>query len=236
MRTFALFLILLLSGCYLSTLHAEETDKTPGTIPVTVNFGAKAGFTAALSLINDFTINGIEVEQVQNNYKVGYFASLFMRINFGRHFLQPEVSYNVNSCEVSFNKPMTDDTALDIGNNERASISSQIHSFDIPVLYGYNFIKQGPYNMAVFGGPKIRLLWNYKSDITFRNFDDNYLEEELHHWGLSFTLGVAITISPIFFDFRYDIGLLNLSERISGGDVNYRRRDNVLSFSLGIFF
>ena len=154
MRTFALFLSLLLSGCYLSTLHAEETDKTPGTIPVTVNFGAKAGFTAALSLINDFTIDGIEVEQVQNNYKVGYFASLFMRINFGRHFLQPEVSYNVNSCEVSFNKPMTDDAALDIGNNERASINSQIHSFDIPVLYGYNFIKQGPYNMAVFGRPQ----------------------------------------------------------------------------------
>ena len=28
----------------------------------------------------------------------------------------------------------------------------------------------------------------------------------------------------------------NLTKHLSSGDVNYRRRDNVLSFSLGIFF
>ena len=54
--------------------------------------------------------------------------------------------------------------------------------------------------------------------------------------GVSVTLGVGITISLIGCDFRYDIGLRNHAERIAGGDVNYRRRDNVLSFSLGIFF
>ena len=236
MRILALLLSLVLSGSIPSMLHAEETDKTPDKVPVTINFGAKAGFTAALSLINDFTIDGLNVEQVQNNYKVGYFASAFMRINFGQHFLQPEVSYNVNKCEVSFNKPQTADAPLGTGGNERASITSQIHSFDIPVLYGYNFIKQGPYSMAVFGGPKIRLLWNYKSDIAFRNFEEDYLEEELHRLGVSFTVGVAVTISPVFFDFRYDIGLRNLTKQISGGNVNYHRRDNVLSFSLGIFF
>ena len=122
------------------------------------------------------------------------------------------------------------------GINEEAAISSKIRSFDVPVLYGYNFIKQGSYQMAVFAGPKLRLLLNRKSDIIFYNFDEDDLREELHRFSLSFTLGLSVAISPIFFDFRYDIGMLNLTKHLSSGDVNYRRRDNVLSFSLGIFF
>ena len=250
MRTFALFLSLLLSGCYLSTLHAEETDKTPGTIPVTINFGAKAGFTAALSLINDFTIDGIKVEQVQNNYKVGYFASLFMRINFERHFIQPEISYSVNRCNILFDKPQAEgapeDTPL-----EQASITSSIHSIDIPVIYGYNIIKDGPYSLAVFGGPKIRYIWDRKNDITFENFNLDNMKEELYPFNLNLTLGVAITISRVFFDFRYDIGLHNISKKITytspeltpspgeeipDNEIRFHRRDNVLSFSLGMFF
>ena len=236
MRLRILLLCLSLLGAFSSKLCAEENKQSSGVTPISANFGAKAGFTAALSLINDFSIGGMPVEQVQNNYKLGYFASVFMRINFGRHFVQPEVSYNVNNCDISFIKPLPEGVPIENGINERASITSQIHSFDIPVLYGYNFVEQGPYSMAVFGGPKIRLLWRKQSDITFQNFDQENLTEELQPMSLSFTLGVAVTISPIFFDFRYDLGLLNLSKQISGNEVNYRRRDNVLSFSLGIFF
>lgn len=238
MRALALIFCFLLPGCFPCLLHAEEADKTPpSTVPVSVNWGAKAGFTAALSLINGFSIGGAPVEEVQNNYRVGYLASVFMRINFGRHFLQTEASYNVNLCDISFNKPQTETPPLGSGIiNEEASISSEIRSIDIPVLYGYNFIKQGSYQMAFFAGPKIRLLLDRKSNIIFRNFDEDDIKEELYPLGLSFTLGVSVTISPIFFDFRYDIGMLNLTKQLSGNEVHYERRDNVLSFSLGIFF
>ena len=238
MRALALIFCFLLPGCFPCLLHAEEADKTPpSTVPVSVNWGAKAGFTAALSLINGFSIGGAPVEEVQNNYRVGYLASVFMRINFRRHFLQTEASYNVNLCDISFNKPQTETPPLGSGIiNEEASISSEIRSIDIPVLYGYNFIKQGSYQMAFFAGPKIRLLLDRKSNIIFRNFDEDDIKEELYPMGLSFTLGVSVTISPIFFDFRYDIGMLNLTKQLSGNEVHYERRDNVLSFSLGIFF
>ena len=240
MRTLALLLCSLLSGCFPCVLNAEEADTTmmppPKTVPVTVNWGVKAGFTAALSFINDFSIGGTPVKEVQNNYRVGYLAAVFMRINFGRHFLQTEASYNVNNCDITFTKPLAEAPPLGTQTGERSSISSQICSLDIPVLYGYNFIKQGVYHMAVFAGPKIRLLWREKSDISFQNFDEEELKEELYPMGLSFTLGVSVTISPIFFDFRYDIGMLNLTKQLSGNEVHYERRDNVLSFSLGIFF
>ena len=239
MRITALLLGLLLMGGFPVLLHAQQTEQQPastGADAVTINWGAKAGFTAALSLVSDFSIGGTPIKEVQNGYKVGSLASVFMRVNIGRHFLQPEVSYNVNHCDISFYKPQPEDLPLGSGINEEASISSKIRSFDVPVLYGYNFIKQGSYQMAVFAGPKLRLLLNRKSDIIFYNFDEDDLREELHRFSLSFTLGLSVAISPIFFDFRYDIGMLNLTKHLSSGDVNYRRRDNVLSFSLGIFF
>ena len=230
-------------------LCAQEMPAVPAAAPapqrVTTNFGAKAGFTAALALMPGLRIDNMPIEEIQNNYKVGYFASLFMRINFRRHFIQPEVSYNVNQCGVSFHKPISPDAPLGTMDGGTASIYSKIRSIDIPICYGYNFIQQGPYAMSVFGGPKIRYIWRHKSKVTFRNFDVEDLHESLRPLNVSFTLGVAVAISRIFFDFRYDIGLLNMSEGVTYTPtpeetdeyaVSYRRRDNVLSFSLGIFF
>ncbi len=143
------------------------------------------------------------------------------------------------------------DDAPESSTPEMASITSSIHSFEIPVIYGYNIIKEGPYSLAVFGGPKIRYIWDKKSKVTFENFDQRDIKEELYPLNVSLTAGVAVTISRIFFDFRYDIGLHNISKRISykpiydesageettlANQIRFHRRDNVLSFSLGVFF
>lgn len=243
MRTILLstVMLLLLFPFRLSGQDIRKEEK----IPITTNWGVKAGFTAAISLLQDFTIGGIPVEQVQNDYKVGYFASVFMRINFARHFLQPEVSYNVNQCGVTFNKPHSQDMLPGSQSAGISSIESKVHSIDIPVIYGYNFIKTGPYAMSIFGGPKIRYIWRHKSEVIFQNFDAEGLHESFRPVNLSFTLGVAVAISRIFFDFRYDIGIQNISKGVtslpsSDGTedytVSYKRRDNVLSFSLGLFF
>ena len=65
------------------TLEAEIAHKQDHP----VNFGIKGGFTSSLFLVSDLILNGTIVNEVQNNYKIGYFGSFFMRINFGRHFL-----------------------------------------------------------------------------------------------------------------------------------------------------
>ncbi len=214
-----------------------------------VNFGLKGGFTSALFLVPELTVNGLGIEEVQNNYRIGYFGSIFMRINFGRHFLQPEMSYNVNRCDITFDKPLSGDELTDPFSQE-ASISSDIHSIDIPVIYGYNFIKQGAYSLGVFGGPKIRYILAKQSKVDFQNFDVEDIHETLRPFNICVTMGVAVTISRVFFDFRYDIGLHNMSKRITylpsaenegspQGDkagISFKRRDNVLSFSLGVFF
>lgn len=223
----------------------EEVQKVHHDHPI--NFGIKSGFTSSLFLVSNFTINDIAVKEIQNNYKIGYFGSVFVRVNFDRHFLQPEISYNINRCNITFEKPASDDVSIQPISKE-ASISSSIHSFDIPVIYGYNIIKEGPYSLAVFGGPKIRFFYSQKSEVVFENFDQQNIKEELRPLNFSFTAGVAVTISRIFFDFRYDIGLHNISKRVtydipannntpdSSNEIRFHRRDNVLSFSLGVFF
>ena len=49
-----------------------------------VNFGIKGGFTSSLFLVSNLTLNGITIDEVQNNYKIGYFGSVFMRMFFAQ--------------------------------------------------------------------------------------------------------------------------------------------------------
>lgn len=251
---------LLLALLTASTLAYGQPSTAPGTTSLagtekrkpetSVNFGIKGGFTASLFLVSDLSINGQRIEQVQNNYKIGYFASLFMRVNFDRHFLQPEASYTINRCNITFDKPLPTD-APESAIPEQGSITSSIHSIELPVIYGYNIIKEGPYSLAVFGGPKLRYIWDKKSKVTFENFNLDNIHEELYPFNLSMTVGVAVTISRIFFDFRYDIGLHNISKKITydmpnvqpspdndvpDSEIRFNRQDNVLSFSFGVFF
>lgn len=206
-----------------------------------VNFGIKGGFNSSLMLIRDLTINGQSISDIQNEYKLGYFASLFMRINFDRHFLQPELSYNINRCEILFSEPPIEGNLAETPH--QYAISSRISCIELPILYGYNFMKEGPYQMAAFGGPNFRYILNKHTRNDFKNFTQTNIQEELYPFNVSFTLGLAVTISRIFFDFRYDIGLHNISKNINyqslsdnDNQIHFHRNYNTLSFSLGLYF
>lgn len=45
------------------------------------NLGVKAGFNSSMFFTDEVSINGKDLEQAQNNYKVGYFAAVFCRFN-----------------------------------------------------------------------------------------------------------------------------------------------------------
>mgnify|MGYP003398691814 CR=1 FL=1 len=58
------------------------------------SFGAKLGFSSTLPIINSLTIEGVEAQNVNLQYKVGYLAALFCRINIDRFFIMPGVEWN----------------------------------------------------------------------------------------------------------------------------------------------
>lgn len=209
-----------------------------------VNFGIKAGFNSSMFLVSAFKIKDVTIDENQNNYKLGYFGALFMRINMKKHFIQPEISYNVSKCEITFDKLGSQHPDIE---PDYASVTSTIHSIDFPMLYGYNVVKQGAYGMSIFAGPKLRYIWGKQNEITFENFDQKGIHEQLYPLNLSAVIGVSVHISRIFFDFRYEQGLHNISKSVTydnitadGGtersNITFHRRDQVLSFSLGVIF
>ncbi|MEG1563383.1 MAG: porin family protein [Bacteroides sp.] len=242
----ALLLLLLIACLFPCSLAAQRDSQEKIVRPNTrkVNFGIKAGFNSSMFLVSDFKIKDVTIDEIQNKYLLGYFGALFMRINMKKHFLQPEISYNISKCEITFDKLGSQHPDIE---PDYASVHSTIHSIDFPLLYGYNIVKQGPYGMSIFAGPKLRYLWNKQNRISFENFDQKGINEELNPFNVSAVIGVAVNISRIFFDFRYEQGLRNISKSVTYDSINpdgstgvseilFRRRDNVLSFSLGVIF
>lgn len=144
---------LLISALFLSTsvLKAEEQKQSSQTEPK-VNIGLKAGFNSSMYFTSRLQLDGQRFEDIQNNYKVGYFAALFFRFNMKRHFIQPEFTYNVNKGDITFDKNQNNETLPP----DFATIRSTIHSLEIPLLYGYSFVKSHPYGMASSSVPN----WN----------------------------------------------------------------------------
>ncbi len=209
-----------------------------------VNFGIKAGFNSSMFLVSEFKIKDVTIKDFQNNYEIGYFGAVFMRYNIRNHFIQPEVSYNISRCEITFDKLGSQHPDIE---PDYATINSKIHSIDIPLLYGFNIIKSGPYGMSIFLGPKLRCIWTQRNKITFDNFDQKGIYEQLHPFNISAVVGVGVNISRIFFDFRYEQGLHNISRSVIYDNINpdgsigvsnmtLNRREQVLSFSLGLMF
>ena len=101
-----LFLILCCIGCLQYSYAQEKVGKT--NVPdknteektCTVDFGINGGFNSSLFLVSDLSINGVKIDQTQNNYKIGVTSTLFLRLNFGRHYIQPEFKRK-NKVEVN---------------------------------------------------------------------------------------------------------------------------------------
>ena len=185
-----------------------------------INVGIKGGFNSSMYFTSRLELDGERMEDVQNNYKVGYFAALFFRVHMKRHFIQPEIMYNVYKGEIAFNKNQ---------------------------LYGYSFVKSRPYGMALFIGPKLEYVWKHKTDEEFEGFGHSGIKEELRPINISSVIGLGVNIANIFFDFRYEIGLTNISKSITyeknidgvifqEKGIFINRHRNVLSFSLGVIF
>lgn len=239
MRKVTLFIVVILASikCFAQDNSTQAYNKK-------VNFGIKGGFNTAMFFVDEFKIKNVTINEIQNNYKVGRSCALFFRFNMKKHFIEPELSYNISKCEITFDKNGSQHPDIE---PDYANINSTIHTVELPVLYGYNFIKSGPYGMAFFVGPKLRYTLNKQCKIEFDNFDQKGIQEKLFPLGVNLVTGVGVNISNIFFDFRYEIGLENISQSVtyvestSEGATNianmvFKRRSNLLSFSLGVIF
>ncbi len=68
--------------------------------------------------------------------------------------------------------------------------------------------------MALFIGPKLEYVWKHKTVEEFEGFGYSGIKEELRPINISSVIGLGVNIANIFFDFRYEIGLTNISKSI----------------------
>lgn len=211
------------------------------------NFGAKVGFNATFPVINSLSINGKEAENIDIEYKVGYLAALFCRINIERFFFQPSLSWHRSEGNIRFSIPQDlQDTNGSFNNAPATSdlLMMKTSSLEVPIMVGYNLVKKGPYGLSLMVGPKLK--YNYKIAYTVESSTTHveYVNDNTP-FGVNIATGVGVSIGRLFFDFAYEFGLNQVEsdfEKTNNSvpeinyDINIDKRTNIMSISLGVLF
>ena len=232
MRLKTLLLFILLSTPLYT--HSQESRKKPE-----FNIGIKAGFHALTYNDPEFDIDGYKFDKncIHSN-KIGYTITPFARITYKSLYIQSEATFGVTYHSFDFNDSKRNSDGNFVPNNTVYNLRT--YSAQIPILVGYNFVDRSKFGMSVFTGPRTKFIFSSRSRQEFKHFNDATLEEVLCKKVYYWEVGLGVKIDKVFFDFAYDIGLSDASKFIksnaTGKTFNSSRRDNVLSFSVGMIF
>ncbi len=210
------------------------------------NVGAKVGFNATFPIINSLSINGQEAEEINMEYKIGYLASFFCRINIERFFLQPGISWSRSEGDIRFTIPQDMTNASSAGEELASSnrLGIQTNSIEMPIMVGFNWVKSGPYGLSVMVGPKLKYNYDNAYSLESSTTQIDYANENTP-FGVNIAAGVGVNIGRLFFDFIYEFGLNQMEsefERIDNPlpetnyDITIDKRTNMMSISLGFLF
>ena len=209
---------------------------------VPVNFGVKGGFSSTFYEVRDFTISGMPINDYMAKSEISSFYTFFLRTNIKRHYLQTEISYNLSNYTIEFATYQWNSLAQPYA---KSAISTKIVGFEVPIFYGYHILKEGPYGMSFYIGPKAKFVLTDRSIHSFENSPYQQFEEHIRPINFSLMTGMAVNISRVFFDFSLEYGLHNISngfttidtkDNLSTNDLIFNRRKNVFSFSVGFMF
>ena len=204
---------------------------------IKINGGAKVGFQAITYNNPNFGIDGYEFNKntIQSN-KIGYTISPFMRLTLKRVYMQVETILGITRH--SFDFKSTDNTNSLLANKTEYNLKTLC--LQVPILIGYNVVQEGRYVMSVFTGPKTKFVFTAHDSQEFKHFKYGQMEEVLKKRCYYWDFGLGVDIGNVFFDFTYDLGITKVSEYIISKSENKKfaseRRDNILSFSVGIIF
>lgn len=226
--------------CFFSALAVSAAQPMFYRYPK-VNFGAKGGFAATSMIMHDIHIDGHHIDDFQMRSQVGYFMSMFTRLNINKLYLQTEITLNNSRSSVSFDRNNWNINSIE---TDLSTFSTEWINIEVPLLIGYNFVREGPYKMSAFAGPKLKIPIMEYSKATFANFPHTNLTENVYPYVIDLTIGLGCTIGRVIFDFSYDLGLVNISKGINFDTSNndpatavvLDRHTGVLAFSLGVFF
>ena len=207
-----------------------------------INYGVKGGFSSTIYEVHDLTVAGMPINEYMTKSEISSFYTAFARININKHYLQTEASYNISNYSIEFNSNQWNSTAP---LTDKSIIGTKIIGIEVPIYYGYHILKEGPYGLSFYIGPKAKMVLTNLSKHTFNNFPYTHIEESIYPINFSLMTGLGINIARVFFDFSFEYGLHNISngfttidieENMSTQNLVFNRRKNVFSFSVGFMF
>lgn len=196
------------------------------------NIGLRAGLTTS-SLSTNLS------ETFSSENQLGYQGGAFVRMNFGKLYVQPELIYNHRSTKLEYTiNPVIDGQAQEVG--VRSDL--KIGTFDIPVILGFKLIDTKLMNIRIFAGPDISFATNKDVSYEYTTGDGENISGEVPEdakltiddfnsttWYMQAGAGVDILFFTL--DVRYEKGL---SDLYNDGDLNFK--DNVWLVTLGFKF
>lgn len=213
-----------------------------------VNFGFLAGVNAPFVDMHSYSVNGVRLEKPAVSSKVGYMVATFARVNIRKHFIQVEASTHYSRSDIHLDMadliPASDHPP--VWNDMPAVYHERLRSLEMPLLYGYNFIKDGPYELSFLIGPKLKYIFSRKGNVEEEPGKQLAFNEELNRLTYNVVLGLSTTISNLLLNVRYEFGLQNISKSLnygvstsdgySVGNIGLRRAINLISVSVGVIF
>lgn len=210
------------------------------------NFGAKVGFNATFPVINSLSINGKEAENINIEYKVGYWAAAIFRINIKRFFLQPSIAWHRSESDISFSIPknVTNNQTMAEQLKPTDFMKMKTNSLELPVMLGYDLVKKGPYGLNIMAGPKFKYNYKIAYSVESSMAHMEYINDNTP-FGINIATGVGVCIGRLFFDFVYEFGLNQVESDFKKQnnpvpeityDISIDKRINVMSISLGFLF
>lgn len=203
------------------------------------NAGVKAGVQAITYNDPKFSIEGYEFDHnnIQSN-KIGFTVSPFIRLGLGRFYVQTEATLGITRHSFEFK----DISVAEAGNAPTGTATYELETYciQVPILLGYNFIQEGRFGMSIFTGPRTKFTFTAHSNQDFNHFKYEGLKEILEKRVYYWEFGLGVNIHNVFFDFAYDIGITNAAKHVvsdkEGVKFKSDRKDNILSFSVGVIF
>ena len=171
-------LILLIFTILTTTLNAQF-----------IATGIRGGLSSSMSIDDIKLINTSSKEEFllsMSNKTFGYHFGALVRIKLGPLFVQPEVIFNSNSFDISFQD--VNKLSTNIG-------KQKFQYIDVPVLVG---LKIGP--LRVNAGPTGHLFLNNTKDL----FDVNNYAANFSKISVAYTMGVGLDLGSFMLDVRYD--------------------------------
>ena len=194
------------------------------------NWGIRLGVNAPLVDIRHMSLDGTPVDESDSESSLGLTGSFIGRYNIKRHYIQLEVGMHQSHTRL-----YNPDHGLD-------KINTSAYDVDVPVLYGYNITKHGPFLMNLFAGPRVSYICNETSRInTSGNVSRNLVyNDKPNSFSFYAVGGLSTTIGHLYIDFRYAYCIRNSKDQSfnigldnTTGQVKLSRAINALSISIG---